>query len=315
MRRSRTGNLDVMQGEPHHIEGRLGLNVPRETWPTSPLLKGYEAAGFAWVQVHTPPLQMLAEREAARRHARALRAALEPTGLRLLIHGPDDLSVGTDLHDRAFAGLLDYAAEAGAELIVYHGLNFRSAEDAPSARALAERLELEERALAGFASTAQRLSVRVCVENLAPVYPDPPTPPRVCHDPREVADFVRRIGDPAVAMLFDVGHAHISAALRRTDVARLLDAVSDTIGLFHVHDNLGARRHDVQAPGVDPLRLDLHLVPGNGTLPWVRIADALRAHGAPLMLEIGAGHRLDPLVLARHGRSALGAAPAPAAAA
>jgi sugar phosphate isomerase/epimerase len=299
-----------MQGEPH-IDGRLGLNVPRETWPTPPLLKGYEAAGFAWVQVHTPPLQMLAERELARRHARALRAALDPTGLRLLVHGPDDLSVGTDLHDRAFAGLLDYAAEAGAELIVYHGMNFRSAEDPLSARALAERLELEELALHRFAPIAARVGARVCIENLAPVYP---SPPRVCHDPREVADLVRRLDDPAMTMLFDTGHAHISAALRRTDVARLLESVHDVIGLFHVHDNLGARRHDVQAPGVDPLRLDLHLPPGNGTLPWVRIADALRASAAPLMLEIGAGQRLEPLVLARHARTALGAAATSAAA-
>jgi sugar phosphate isomerase/epimerase len=299
-----------MQAEPT-IDGRLGLNVPRETWPTTPLLKGYEAAGFAWVQVHTPPLQMLAEREPSRRHARALRAALEPTGLRLLLHGPDDLSVGTDLHDRAFGGLLDYAAESGAELVVYHGMNFRSAEDSLSARALAERLELEEAALARFAPTAARHDVRICVENLAPVYPGPP---RVCHDPREVADLVRRLDDPAIAMLFDAGHAHISAALRRTDVARLLEAVHDVIGLFHIHDNLGARRHDVQAPGVDPLRLDLHLPPGNGTLPWVRVADALRAIDAPLMLEIGAGQRLEPLVLARHARTALGAAATTAAA-
>jgi sugar phosphate isomerase/epimerase len=306
-----TGNLQRMQGETP-IHGRLGLNVPRETWPTTPLLKGYEAAGFAWVQVHTPPLQMLAERESCRRHARALRAALDPTGLRLVLHGPDDLSVGTELHDRAFAGLLDYAAEAGAELIVYHGMNFRSAEDALSARALGERLELEEDALRRFAPVAARTGARICVENLAPVYPGPP---RVCHDPREVAELVRRLDHPAVAMLFDAGHAHISAALRRGDVARLLDAVHDVVGLFHVHDNLGARRHDVQAPGVDPLRLDLHLPPGNGTLPWVRLADGLRAGTAPLMLEIGAGQRLEPLVLARHARTALGGAPAPAAAA
>ncbi len=299
-----------MQGE-HAIEGRLGLNVPRETWPTPPLLKGYEAAGFAWVQVHTPPLAMLAEREASRRHARALRAALDTTGLRLVLHGPDDLSAGTIRHDRAFAGLLDYAAEARAELVVYHGLNFRSAEDALSARALAERIELEEQAIARFAPAAERIGLRICVENLAPVYP---APPRVCHDPREVADFVARIDAPAVTLLLDVGHAHIAAALRRTDVGRLLDAVHDAVGLFHVHDNLGARRHDVQAPGLDPLRLDLHLPPGAGTLPWERIAATLRDHRAPLMLEIGAGHRLEPLALARAVRGELGAEATPAAA-
>lgn len=300
-----------MPGQPH-IHGRLGLNVPREAWPTPPLLKGYEAAGFSWVQVHTPPIAMLAERAPARRHARALRAALETTGLRLLVHGPDDLSVGTDLHDRAFAGLLDYACESGAELVVYHGLNFRSAEDELSARALADRIALEEAALVRFAGEAERARTRIVVENLAPTYP---SPPRVCHDPREVADLVRRVDHPAVAMLFDTGHAHIAAALRRTDAGRLLEPVADVVGLFHVHDNLGTRRHDLQAPGVDPLRLDLHLVPGAGNLPWERLAPALVAHEAPLMLEIGAGVRQEPLAVAAAAREALGLAIAPAAAA
>ena len=294
-----------MQGDlPHNLQGRLGLNVPRETWPTPAMLKAVEAAGFAWVQVHTPPLGVLADREAARRHARALRAVLDATTLRLLVHGPDDLSAGTDLHDRAFAGLLDHAAEAGAELVAYHGLNVRTADDAVAARAVQERIALEERALAGFAPVAERLGLRVCVENLAPTYP---SPPRVCHDPREVAAFVRRLDTPAIAMLFDAGHAHLVAGLRRDDAAALLDDVRDAVGLFHLHDNLGARRHDLQAPGIDPLRLDLHLPPGAGTLAWERLGPALVAHEAPLMLEIGAGVRQEPVALAAAARAALAA--------
>jgi sugar phosphate isomerase/epimerase len=101
---------------------RLGLNVHRDQWPTAALLDSYESSGFSWVQVHIPPRPMLADRERCRSHARALRAALTPHGLRLLLHGPDDLSVGTIEHDRAFDGLMDYAAEAGAQLVVYHGL-------------------------------------------------------------------------------------------------------------------------------------------------------------------------------------------------
>lgn len=299
-----------MHGDPK-IDERLGLNVSRETWPTPPLLKAYEAAGFAWVQVHTPPIAMLADRERARRHARALRAALDPTGLRLVVHGPDDLSAGADLHDRAFAGLLDYAAEARAELIVYHGLNFRSADDVLAARALAERVELEEAALRRHAEVAGRLGVRICVENLAPVYPGPP---RVGHDPAAVSGLVRRLDTPAVAMLFDVGHGHIAASLRRHELPRLLEPALGDVALFHLHDNLGARRHDVQAPGVDPLRLDLHLPLGAGTLPWARVVEALRGHDAPLMLEIGVGVRQDPVVLAESARAALSetAVPVPA---
>jgi sugar phosphate isomerase/epimerase len=62
--------------------------------------------------------------------------------------------------------------------------------------------------------------------------------------------------------------------------------VLDDLVLFDVHDNLGARRHDLGAPAVDPLKLDLHLPPGAGCLPWDRIGPLLTAHDAPLMLEV-----------------------------
>jgi hypothetical protein len=120
------------------VFGRLGLNVHRDAWPTPELLAAYEDAGFGWVQVHTPPPAMLADRARTRRHARALFAALDETRLRLLLHAPDDLSAGTGEADSALDGLLDHAAEAGAELVAYHGLNFTPA-DGPAAARLRER--------------------------------------------------------------------------------------------------------------------------------------------------------------------------------
>ncbi|HMJ33635.1 MAG TPA: sugar phosphate isomerase/epimerase [Baekduia sp.] len=297
------------------LGARLGLNVHRDQWPTTPLLQSYEAAGFAWVQVHTPPRPMLADRERCRRHARALRAALSPCGLRLLLHGPDDLSAGTLEHDRAFDGLMGYAAEAGAELVVYHGRNFPMAEGSSAAARLDERLAAEERSLQRFAARAEALGVVFAIENLAPMYPVPPIPPRVCHDPLAVRDLVRRLDSPAMGMLLDLGHAHITASLRGESAERAVRAVLDDVVLFHVHDNLGARRHDLSAPGVDPLKLDLHLPPGAGCLPWDRLAPMIAAHRAPLMLEVERSHGAVPGTLASGTTALLQRAPAlPAAA-
>jgi sugar phosphate isomerase/epimerase len=292
---------------------RLGLNVHRDQWPTSPLLDSYESAGFSWVQVHTPPRPMLADRERSRRHARALRSALGPHGLRLLLHGPDDLSVGTIEHDRAFDGLMDYAAEAGAELVVYHGMNFPIAEGASAIARLDERLAAEERSLQRFAARAEVLGLVLAVENLAPVWPTPPEPPRVSHDAIAVRDLVRRIGSPALGMLLDVGHAHLVASLRGESAERSVRAVLDDVVLFHVHDNLGARRHDLGAPGVDPLRLDLHLPPGAGCLPWDRLGPLLADHSAPLMLEVERSHGVAPAALAAGATALLRRAAASAA--
>src|SRR3954465_14976 len=244
------------------MHDRLGLNLHRDAWPTAQVMARHEEAGVRWLQVHTPPAPMLADRARCRRHARALRARLEKGSLRLVLHAPDDLSAGTIEDDRAFAGLLDYAAEAGAELVAYHGLNFVDAGGPDRSRAH-ERARLEEGSLHGHLQRAHTLGVTIAVETLAPVYPSPPPPPRLCHDPLAVRDLVRRLASPAAGMLLDVGHLHITADAVRGDHAALLDACAPDVVLFHVHDNLGARR-GLDAPGLDPVKLDLHLAPGRG---------------------------------------------------
>jgi sugar phosphate isomerase/epimerase len=91
-------------------------------------------------------------------------------------------------------------------------------------------------------------------------------------------------------MLLDLGHLHITAEASRSDIAALVAACAGDVVLFHCHDNLGCRR-SVDAPGVDPLKLDLHLPPGRGSLPWARIAGMLAAHSAPVMLEVERSQR------------------------
>ena len=268
------------------MHARLGLNVHRDAWPTTATLAAYEAAGFAWVQVHTPPRAMLCERTEGLRHARAVRTTLDGTGLRLLLHAPDDLSAGTIEHDRAFGGLLDYAATAGAELIAYHGLNFAEA-DGPAAARLRERAQLEERSLIPFLQRAHSLGITVAIENLAPVYPGRP---RRSHDPIAVRDLVRRLDQPGAGMLLDLGHMHITADATRSDHAAVIAACAPEVVLFHAHDNLGCRR-GIDAPGIDPIRLDLHLPPGRGSLPWARVAGVVAGHSAPVMLEVERSHR------------------------
>ena len=269
------------------MDDRLGLNLHRDAWPTPRTLAAHEEAGLRWLQVHAPPRAMLADRQRCRRHARALRTVLGHSSLRLVLHAPDDLSAGTLEHDRAFGGLLDYAAEARAEIVAYHGLNFADAAGTDRARAR-ERAQLEESSLTRLLQRAHTLGLIVALENLAPVHP---SPPRLSHDPLAVRDLVRRLASPACGMLLDVGHLHITADASHSDPALVAAAVAGDVVLFHVHDNLGVRRRDIDAPGVDPLKLDLHLPPGRGSLPWGRIAPVLREHAAPLLLEVEPSQR------------------------
>lgn len=263
----------------------FGLNVPYEWWPAAPLVKSFEAAGFGWIQVPTPPASVLRSPRECLLHAGGVRSALETTSLEAVVHGPGSLVAGSREADRAFEGLLSYAAEAGARAIVYHGRNF---PDAPSS----EDLTLAEtRSLSRLAGVAERLGVTIAVENLAPVFRGPE---HLGHTPMLIRTLCKRISSPALGLCLDVGHAHVVADARHADVGELIEPVLDSVVLFHLHDNLGARRNPEPRLELDPLRLDLHLPPGAGTVPWPRLADSLGSHPAPLILEIHHPHRPGP---------------------
>ncbi len=257
---------------------RIGLNVPYEWWPSPQMLAEIEAAGLDWVQLPAPPASVLSDTRNCIRHARAVAAAVATTGLRPVLHAPGDLLAGTAANDRALAGALSYAAECGAEQLVYH------AQMVVDGRAAQDRLLAETRSLAVLAATAERVGVTLALENLAPVYPGPET---VSANPLAVRALARRIGSPAVKLCLDIGHANVIAGMRRTSLHRMIAPVLDMVSLFHVHDNLGARwRPADQRPGIDPLRLDLHLAPGGGSINWVQVGALLAGHPAPMLLEI-----------------------------
>jgi sugar phosphate isomerase/epimerase len=283
---------------------RLGLDQPAGWWPTTPRLKSYEAAGFELVQIRMPPRALLDDRSLVAEHAGGLRDSLRLTGLRLIVHAPDDLLAGTPEHDRQLEGALLYAAAAGAELLVYHG-----ARVPVSMAGVRARLAEEERSLRRAARLAEGLGVQIAIENLAPVYPGPEM---VCHDPAAVHELVRRLGSEQVGLCLDLGHAHIAAGLARCELVELIEPVLDRVILFHVHDNFGASARAPRSGGIEPVRLDLHLAPGAGSVPWTALAPLLSRHPAPLQLEVHPSQRPEPATLAILTREVLGLVPASA---
>ena len=95
-----------------------------------------------------------------------------------------------------------------------------------------------------------------------------------------------------MGLCLDLGHAHIVAQLRHTSVEALIEPVLDVVALFHLHDNFGARPWPTPIDGgLDPLKLDLHLPPGRGNLPWKRVLRRVADHSAPAILEVHPPHR------------------------
>lgn len=202
--------------------------------------------------------------------------------------------------DRALEGLLAYGAEIGATHAVYH------AHALPDHPASEDRLLAETRSLARLAARAERLGVTIALENLAPTYPREEL---LSDKPLVLRALGHRIGSPRVGLCLDVGHAHVVAELKHTALDHLVFPALDTAVLFHLHDNLGARWNGSAPPELDPVRLDLHLAPGEGTVPWESIAPALASHGAPLMLEVPPFRRPEPAELHAAARRLLAPAP------
>ena len=287
----------LFQGE-GRLTGRLGITVPHEWWPSAPLLKSFEAAGFAWTQVDSPPVSVLANAHSREVHARALAEALETTGLRTVIHAPGAMRLFSKAAEAEFEALLEYTAAAGAELVVYHAL---ALADEPGAE---DDLRRECDALRRLAVTAERLGVGIALENLAPLYPGAEV---ISANPLSLRGLVLRCNSDAVGVCLDLGHAHVVAERRHTSLVALAEPVLDLVTIFHAHDNLGARESGPeQALGVDPLRLDLHLPPGRGTLPWPELADELAGHGAPVVLEVHPPYRPRAAALLRDTVQLLG---------
>jgi sugar phosphate isomerase/epimerase len=138
------------------------------------------------------------------------------------------------------------------------------------------------------------VEVAIAVENLAPAYPGC----RRLVDPAAVAELVSAIDSAYVGVCLDIGHAHITAGLAGRDLAAVIEPVLERVILFHVHDNFGGRVDAPRAGGIEPLRLDLHLAPGAGSVPWASLSPLLARHGAPIQLEVSPGQRPAPATLA-----------------
>ncbi|HWF24165.1 MAG TPA: sugar phosphate isomerase/epimerase [Solirubrobacteraceae bacterium] len=230
---------------PGFLADRLGIDHPAGWWPSKPVLKSYDATGFALVQVRMPSRTLLEDRRAVVDQATALREALRLTGLRVVLHAPDDLLAGSHEHDVQLDGALTYAWVAGSDLVVYHGARIPIAGGE-----VRGRLANEERSLRRALRRAAELGIRLAIENLAPVYPGPEL---VCHDPGAVAGLVRRLDSEHAGMCLDIGHAHIAAELAGCGLLELIDPVLERVILFHVHDNLGARARGRPVAGASSL--------------------------------------------------------------
>jgi sugar phosphate isomerase/epimerase len=150
---------------------------------------------------------------------------------------------------------IDWIADAGGRYLVIHPGGLSLAEDGPQRRrALASGLwELGEH--------ARGSAVIACVENMPPgVHPGS----RMA----ELAELLRELNHPQLALALDTGHANLTASPAEETLA-----AGSLLATTHVHDNNG--------------RQDSHEPPGHGTIDWPEWGRSLEQihYRGPILLE------------------------------
>ncbi len=214
-----------------------GVRIGASTYSREPFPKQIEEAreaGFDYVEldltwVSWEPAKLREEAEGF-----AKKIPLETA------HFPPSHFRNADL--ARFVGFMDSLAPVGTRVFNVHFLPARSAP--------AVSIDARTSWLADLAKAAKDRGVTVTLENLDET-------PQELH---RVLDAV-----PDLAYCLDVGHAHLDG---REDGGRLyFDALSDRLGLIHLHDNHGG--HGKEG--------DEHLPFGKGTIDLERDVRALKA--------------------------------------
>jgi sugar phosphate isomerase/epimerase len=153
-------------------------------------------------------------------------------------------------------GLMEGVAQLGVKTFVLH-LGGRSREG--SAQTF---WDLVRDAVDALAEHARHLGMLLALENGLPGY-------QATNE--ELLAFVADYDHPAVGICYDSGHAHITG-----DAVTVLRDLSPYVVTVHLHDNDGTK--------------DQHLLPGQGTINWPPLVQALADCPRLLQLETEAAN-------------------------
>lgn len=243
------------------------------------MLRDFHAAGFSYVEIPVHGVDCVINGNVAMLHLAMLKQILGKFPFSYTVHAPDALNLADalqpEIHAAALQATIDFAAEIGARIVVYHGSwesNSHSArmakKPAPEDSAAIQAYWAQEiDRLSRIAEYAEIRGVIVAVENIFQQRAHERTY-RI--DPSELAAVVSAVNSRYLGICFDFGHAFISANEKGFAIEDALLAVLPNLAHVHIHDNYGkssagfSRPIDMLFQGVG----DLHLPPGWGSIPY-----------------------------------------------
>ncbi|MBI5555927.1 MAG: sugar phosphate isomerase/epimerase [Elusimicrobia bacterium] len=245
-----------------------GLFYTHKVWDLLSLIK---KAGFEIVELWNGGKEWGAETHFDHhdhKQVKALQDALWDQQIRgLTMHGPFGISCDISVPDEKVRkkaideiGLaIETAAKIGAKIVIVHSGNMlTNSQDGFEKN---RRIETSIQSLKIISEIAQKKNVRLALENLLGGM--------VAGEAWQLEQIIEALDKDVVGVCVDVSHASLGKELDK-----ILKTFSSRIIAVHISDNHG--------------KMDDHLIPGEGTLDFVKIARKLKEinYGGVFTLEI-----------------------------
>jgi sugar phosphate isomerase/epimerase len=234
-------------------------------------LEKFAALKLGAVEIPVHGLDAIKNGMLDRRKVGNILAILRDFDFRYSVHSPNPLNLMEEgsfaKHYSVFQASLEFTAEIGARVLVYHAGRFLPEETfclplIPQRDPDRERRLLEQEKEALQKLTEKFPELVITVENARPyLYHSP-----YCYGERIdfLRDQIRAVNRPNVQITLDIGHMFMSSRFYAFDPVEAVRSVRDLIAHTHVHDNFGDAIYYSQ-------KIQTHQIPlGKGDLhmPW-----------------------------------------------
>ena len=168
-----------------------------------------------------------------------------------------------EAHEFAIRQAIVASGKLGASWCVLHPRTSLT-----TGRYVSASFEDNRRAFGEYLEVARKWGTGIAAENL-PVFGIKPAIPFYSANYEDLANLADSFADPAMAVCWDTGHAHLMSF----DQAEAIRFLGSRIQCTHIHNNFR--------------QMDNHLPPDQGSIPWDRVMKAFSEIGyrGPLTLE------------------------------
>jgi sugar phosphate isomerase/epimerase len=260
-------------------------------------LEKYAAWGMEAVEIPVHGLDAVKNGVLDRRRLQSILGILREFDFRYSVHSPNPLNLmdeeDFDKHFSVFQASLEFAAEIGASVLVYHAGRFIPEEAfclplVPRRDPGRERklLDQEKEALRELADGFPQ--VVIGVENARPYLFHSP----YCYGERIdlLQALVKEVDRPNVQITLDTGHLFMASRFYAFDPATAVRSARDLMVHTHVHDNFGGSiyyNQKIQTHQIPLGKGDAHMPVGWGAVPFSSILSAyLHSYSGLIIMEL-----------------------------